>query len=195
MFGMDIAYIFLPLMFLTLWGNKMKKYLVFLAFGLLAGSANATIIDFESGSISSSGMYTEDGFNLMVNSYSGSNADLLPSYNPGNSTRIFAFCSFDSGCTNDTNLSFAGSTAFSISSLDAANFMAQRITGTIDLIGNFQGGGSITHTIITSNSWSSFSLSGFNNLSSLDIIGHTVYALDIDNLNISMRHLCLSQQH
>jgi hypothetical protein len=51
--------------------GNMKKILGFLALGVFAGTVNATIIDFESGSISSGGIYTEDGFNLTVNNYFG----------------------------------------------------------------------------------------------------------------------------
>jgi hypothetical protein len=166
--------------------GNMKKILGFLALGVFAGTVNATIIDFESGSISSGGIYTEDGFNLTVNNYFGGNAAIQTSTNPGNATNIFAFCSVDGSCGDDgTSLSLDDSSAFSISSIDAANWQFEGTTGEIDLIGNFFGGGSITQTITTSDVWSSFSLSGFNNLSSLDIIGSSVYAVDIDNLNIN----------
>lgn len=164
---------------------KIKTIVGFLVTCFLAGTVNATIIDFESGQISSDGTYTEDGFHLAVNNFIYDVAVIQTSTNPGNTTKILAFCTSDGGCYNGTSLSFSNNSAFSISSIDAANWKFENTIGTIDLIGNFFGGGSITQTITTSDFWASFSLSGFNNLSSLDIIANSVYAVDIDNLNIN----------
>lgn len=163
----------------------MKNIFGFLVLCVFVGTAHATIIDFESGSISAGGVYTEDGFNLTVNNYNGNNAAIQTSQNPGNTTNIFAFCSIDGSCTSGTSLTFADSLAFSISGIDAANWRLEGATGAIEFIGNFVGGGSITQTITTNDFWSSYLLTGFNNLSSLDIIGRSAYAVDIDNLSIN----------
>lgn len=144
--------------------------------------AYASTIDFEAGSINGSGVYAEDGFSLSVNGWTGLNAGLQSSSNPGNASQIYAFCTVDSVCTNGTSLTLVGPSSFSISSIDAANWAPEWGPGTIDLIGHFVGGGTLTQTIVLGNVWSSYALGGLTGLSSLDLIGRTVFAVDIDNL-------------
>lgn len=59
------------------------------------------------------------------------------------------------------------------------------MTGTLSLIGHLVGGGSVTTSLNTSDTWMTYALSGFNNLSSVDIYGYNVYAVAIDNLEIN----------
>lgn len=168
----------------------MKKTLLAgLATGLvmmgMAGVASATILDFESGSLDASGTYAADGFTVAVNNYSSSNAAIQLSLNTGNSTNIFGLCAYDGNCFAGTFISLTGDSIFSLNSIDAANYETAGHTGTIDLVGHFVGGGSLTQTIVTSDVWASFSLTGLNNLSSLDIIGYSVFGVGIDNLNLT----------
>lgn len=165
----------------------MKLVTLALAVLLCSFSADATLIEFESGGFDGGGVYTESGFDFTVAGYTGGNADFQAPANPGNGSRIFALCSIDGPCTPSTYVTLTSTdlSPFSISSIDASNWQTYAMSGTIELVGSIFGGGSISQSISIGDTWASFELNSFNNLTSLEIIGSEVYAVAFDNLNMT----------
>lgn len=164
---------------------KLPKSVVAALLVVSSFAANATLIDFESASLGASNLYSQDGFTLVDNLVTSTvNTAIQTSSVPGNTSQVFAFCAIDGFCTEDTYLTLTGG-IFSLNSIDAANWNIQNTTGSLDLVGYFQGGGSITQTLTTTDVWQTWVLSGFSNLVSVDIIGYTSYAFSIDNLVVN----------
>lgn len=169
--------------------NNISRLLPVLTLPVLCTlslAAQAVLIDFESAPLGGTDSYAQDGFTLLDTfSTSATNTAIQLTSIPGNSTQIFAFCAFDGSCSAGTSLALTDGGAFSVSSIDAANWQISGTTGALDLVGHFSGGGSITQTLTTDDFWSTYSLSGFDNLVSLDIVGRSVYAFAIDNLVVN----------
>jgi hypothetical protein len=101
---------------------------------------------------------------------------------------------FADGDRNGGNASIlmtaVGGGTFNISALDASVYWIGA-SGSILLTGQISGGGSVTQTLNVGTPWASFSLSGFNNLSSLTFQDTTSGAflvapgMGIDNMNVS----------
>ena len=82
-------------------------------------------------------------------------------------------------------MSQVGGGAFSLGSFDAATGEANFTGGsTINLVGTFIGGGTISQNVVVTHSWASYALAGFTNLSSLSFSNaDAVAGISIDNLN------------
>ena len=144
--------------------------------------ASAVVLDFETGSIDSNGLYTEDGFDLQTLNFTGNNAALQSPTNPGNGTRLFAFCAIAGTCTPGTELSLTDGSTFALNALDAANWTFEGQNGLLDVIGHVSGGGTVSQQLVITDVWQTFTLTGFNNLVSVQMYTSAVYAGAIDNL-------------
>lgn len=175
-----------------------RKLLSCLFAGMMAcavpGAASAAVIGFE-GVVINDGMvapilpYTEAGFTITSNVRPFNAADGIFGKDAGannNGTASLVFCSTDSGCSAGYQLTLTGTAPFSISSIDAGAFLVGGLAGTLDLIGNLVGGGTIMQTLNADDSFETFALSGFSNLSSLTLIGYTTIGISIDNLVIEV---------
>jgi len=150
---------------------NLKKTLLSALFAVASLSANAAVIDFES--VVAAGVrlnhnvapYSEDGFTLSSNIPGGFHNDIFGAglYN-SNGTSIFGWCA---GCGAVETLTLTGPSAFSISSIDLGVLSGG--AGTVQLTGLFQGGGQIVQSFGYGSAWATKNLSGFNNLSKLQI--------------------------
>jgi PEP-CTERM motif len=138
-------------------------------------TASATTITFE-GAVNDSGEmvpvtpYTEGGFTL-TNLQGGYSDGIFGSTSGGNTngTATFGWCSIcNNGSSNVIELTAAGGTAFSLASLDAAFLEGGSGPQSIVAVGDLVGGGTITETLVLSAAWTTFNLSGFNSVLSVD---------------------------
>lgn len=161
------------------------RLLCLIALICLCGGAvaSAAVIDFENGS--GPLPYAEYGYHL---TNSGSFAAI---YSPlyfvnGNGTNILGWCT-DCGAVQTLTLTDGGQ-AFSLYSLDAAFFLAGDREGTqsLSVTGYYPLGGTITETFGISYTWSTYELTGFSGVSSVEIqnLYSDTYAA-IDNLAVS----------
>jgi hypothetical protein len=160
---------------------------------LLGMQANATTIGFEGVVTDSSTLvpvtpYTESGF-IFTNLQNNFGTDGIFGSDIANSngTAIFVFCSYNTGCGTNVFVSLAAADAapFSLSSISAANWQGEAATGSIDLVGHLVGGGTVTASVTAAAGWGTYAIAGFNNLSSVDFYGRTVYAVAMDNLEVN----------
>ena len=152
-----------------------------IAFGSTGMAQAAEVVDFETGSLSSGGIYTQNGFTVSVSNFTGLNADLQGAQNPGNASQIFAFCSATGPCTAGTSLMVTNGGIFSFLGFDAANWQFENAPGTLNLSGTLAGGGQVTQAFTLGDFWQSYSASNFTNLTSLLISTTGTYAGAIDN--------------
>jgi hypothetical protein len=129
--------------------------------------------------------YTESGFTFTVSTAGPSNGIFGKDASNSNGSATFVFCAFDSGCTNGSVVTLAGTAPFSLDSIDVGNWQRNAGAGTMELIGHLVGGGTVTTTLATDTLWSTNALSGFGNLLSVDFKGYTTYAVAFDNLVIN----------
>lgn len=156
-----------------------------MSLGMTNAARAADVLDFETGSISAGGVYSQNGYTVTVQNFTGGNAALQSSQNPGNNSRIFAFCSINGPCTQGTSFSITSSAGvFSLASFGAANWRSEAALGSIDLVGQLFGGGQVTQTVSIANLWQTYNPSLFTNLTSLSFSSRDVYAGDIDNVNL-----------
>jgi hypothetical protein len=162
---------------------KFRQYMAFVAAGLSlffgvvsAAQATPTVIDFEGvvangQSGSCSGLpYTEHGFTLTsaqgtyCNNYIANNLSGNNTY--GNTTSVLAICT---GCTNPSSLfTLTGPAPFSVQSIDIGSLSGSD-PALIYFSGKLVGGGTVTQTIDAIATWKTYSLAGFNGLSSFSI--------------------------
>lgn len=197
---------------------KNNKLLIaaFTLFGMMSfNNAFAKIITFNDlagtnmpgATVVSPGLYTEfyDGVTATINGYDftvtpgGYSQYIMSSAWGGGDNTEIAWNGTDyqiiSGLTDGLNINQANGGAFSLNSLDMANW-DDTIPGIyISVTGNFMNGGSINEKIPVSNLLNSvmqdgndfthYTFTGFNNLSSLNISYYGNYKLAIDNINVS----------
>jgi hypothetical protein len=176
-------------------GGAMKRILqtTIAAGALLCLQAGATTVGFEgvvadNKSIVPITPYTESGFTFTnPNNSIGSDGIFGSAASNSNGTATFVFCSYNAGCGEDVfvTLTAADLSPFSLSSISAGNWHGEQTTGSIDLIGHLFGGGTVTQSITAGAAWQTFTISGFDNLTSIDFFGRTVYAVAIDNLELN----------
>lgn len=175
---------------LTSLSQKLISCLFVGMMAIVPASAGAAVLGFE-GIVINDGMvapilpYTEAGFTITSNVQPFNPADGVFGKDAGannNGSASLVFCSTDSGCSAGYELTLTGTTPFSITSIDAGAFLVGGLAGTLDLIGNLVGGGTIIQTLNADDSFETFALSGFSNLSSLTLIGYTTIGISIDNL-------------
>lgn len=156
-----------------------------MSLGMATAARAADVLDFETGTISAGGVFSQNGYTVTVNNYIGSNAALQSSQNPGNNSRIFAFCSINGPCTPGTSFSITNNAGvFSLVGFSAANWQSEATLGSIDLVGQLFGGGQVTQTVSIANFWQTYNPTLFTNLTSLQFSSRDVYAGDIDNVNL-----------
>ena len=130
--------------------------------------------------------YTEDGFTLTATpSGTCSNYVGAAGTNPnGNATQFLVVCA---GCsTPATRLTLDHAAAFSITSVDIGGMGPNQDPGVVQFIGFFVGGGSITHSIDPVAAFTTYVLSGFSNLETLDIqASNDVQHFALDNLQLN----------
>lgn len=165
----------------------LKKSLLSALFAVASLSANAAVIDFEGVSAPYSRLmhnvtpYTEDGFTLSSNFPGGYHNDIFGAgaFN-SNGTSVFGWCA---GCGQAEVLTLTGPSAFSISSIDLAVLGGG--AGTVKLTGMFQGGGEIVQSFAYGQVWATQHLTGFANLSQLQITIISGSDAAMDNLAVS----------
>jgi hypothetical protein len=125
--------------------------------------------------------YTESGFTL-TNSLGGDTDGIFGADSGANTndTAIFAWCaSCFEGEATVIQLTMDGGGLFSLTSLDAATLELEdgegepsvQSVGTLQSIiavGNLGGGGTVNQTLDLTDAWTTFSLSGFTSLASVD---------------------------
>jgi hypothetical protein len=169
----------------------------------VAVAADNVVIGFEDPSQTNIDIqtYTENGFTLTNNNYvSGSYSALILTVNdysiPGNSSsQFFGMCTADgtnaygqpcSPTPITMTLAKNGGGAFSLTALDAANLLIENNNGQLTLTGHLRGGGTITDTLSIGNTWTTFSLNGFSNVNSIDILASGgIYAALFDNMSVN----------
>jgi len=176
----------------------IKKMAAIGALTLSAASASAVTLDFENfltGSQITDGRsgsnvtsYVEDGFTLsssadpldyhndIFNSNSGANT---------NGSSVFGWCG-DSCFGQPTTFSLTDGGAFSLDSIDFSNLRLGLDIGTIDVIGTFQGGGTITQSVENLlDVWDTTIFSGFSNLAEFSIVGAGSFDFAMDNIVVN----------
>lgn len=196
---------------------KNNKLLIaaFTLLGMMSfNNAFAKIITFDGlagtnmsgATVVSPGLYTEfydsipatiDGFNFVT---SGMSQYILGTAWSDSDSSSIAWNGTDyqiiNGLTDGISINQANGGAFSLNSLDMANW-DDTIPGIyISVTGNFMNGGSINEKISVSNSLNSvmqdgndfthYTFTGFNNLSSLNISYYGNYKLAIDNYEVTV---------
>ena len=170
---------------------RLKHTLTALALGsLTALGTQAAVIDFDAHPADFGTPIFDSGFtfDFLAAGWGvfgpGSGACCDVNYN--GTTAMFADGD-RAGNANITMTPTAGGT-FSISSLDAAVYWTGA-SGSIDVIGNLNGGGTVSTTLSVGTAWQSFALVGFNNLDSV-VFRDTVSGafldapgIGIDNIN------------
>jgi len=152
---------------------SLKKSLLSALFAVASLSANAAVIDFE-GIVAADGRlfhnattYSEDGFTLVTDTPAGFHNDIFGSATTNtNGSSIFGWCA---RCGTAETLTLTGQSAFSIASIDLGS-LAPNGAGTVTLTGMFVGGGEIVQALNFGATWATKTLSGFTNLSQLNII-------------------------
>jgi hypothetical protein len=168
-----VAFFLLDLIYQnSLSGDVMKKILATTAFALLAlsSAAGAATITFDplevpGNSFTYLNSYQEQGFQFTtVSSNFGSAQQGKDGYYFGSASL------FNNRGDGVTTLSKVDNTVFSFQSIDLAPLSTNFGTGTVvNFVGNLHGGGQINQsfTVTTTDSFETFTLSGFNNLDSV----------------------------
>jgi hypothetical protein len=162
--------------------------------------AQAVILDFESLAVNDADAYylpnyTEDGFTITNNTcilYSGVDPNQLLGY-VGTQNALFPgstalFNNYSDGTTDlKTNLAQVGGGAFSLSSIDLADFENTGNPTTINFTGNIAGGGTVNQSFATDSlpGLQTFTFSNFTNLASVDWTVSTGNWVQFDNINVS----------
>ena len=151
----------------------MKRVLIFLCTIMLflgiTGIANAVTIDFEGYPDDYQVNQTYDGFNF---SFDASGWAVLSGYwfsaEPvSNGTTRLALAGDRNGVANDT-ISSLDNSPFSIASFDGATAFTSFSSGTIDVTGYLNGGGTVTSSFSVINSYATFNFSSsFTDLTSI----------------------------
>lgn len=127
--------------------------------------------------------YTEAGYQL-VNLSPGPFSDGIFGKHASNSngSATFVFCAYDSSCASGTAMKLTGPQPFTLTSIDVGNWELGGVAGTLELIGTLLGGATVSTVLGSADAWSTQTLSGFVNLTSVEFRGHSAYAVGIDNL-------------
>ena len=140
----------------------MKRIAYLFAF-LFAGSANATLIDFEGVATASTQLgvgnnYIEEGFNFFN---PGATTDAAIIGQPFQNTTGSDYYTWNSPTGNNpvTLTSLLGST-FDLFSLDVGT--KDNTLGSFDITGFFSGGGSVVHNVIDASAFTGISLNWIN---------------------------------
>jgi len=167
---------------------SLKKSLLSALFAVASLSANAAVIDFE-GIVAADARlfhnattYSEDGFALATDTPAGFHNDIFGSATTNtNGSSIFGWCA---RCGTPETLTLTGPSAFSIASIDLGS-LSPNGAGTVTLTGMFVGGGEIVQALSFGSTWATKTLSGFTNLSKLNIIYTTGSDPAMDNLVVN----------
>jgi hypothetical protein len=154
-----------------------------------AASAGASIMTFEN-AVPVNGAqvpvtpYTEGGFTLTNATYSSDGIFGAASGINSNGTAVFGWCGF---CAYPNSVvltvTAVGGATFNLNSLDAANLEQTWSTQYLDIVGYVDGGGTLGQQLTIGDTWTTFDLSGFNDLTSVEIFGADVGPnLAMDNL-------------
>ncbi len=162
-----------------------------------AATAQASVIGFEGvvadtafdGSVAP---YTESGYVFSSNQAAGSDTDGIAGKNwkrksIDTGSAAFGFCAYEGRCVGrGVVITLTGPTAFSLTSIGVGSFYDDVPgAGTLELIGHLVGGGTVTQTLNADETYDVFTLTGFDGLASLDLIGRDVFAVGIDNLVVN----------
>lgn len=149
---------------------KFNRLFATLALGALTSvGAHAAVIDFDAHPSDFGTPIFDSGFTFDFTASGwgvfgpGSGACCDVNYN--GTTSMFADGDRDGSKATIVMTPTAGGT-FAISSLDAAVYWTGA-SGSIDVIGNLNGGGTVSTTLTVGTVWESFALVGFNNLDSV----------------------------
>lgn len=158
---------------------------------LLASAAQASVITFEGHPDDGAAYQFQDGFSftfsangwgIFTDSFSGGGAP----YTQDGTTRLM----LAGGWPAQVTMAQTSGAAFSLQSLDAAT-MFPDFAGTINVVGNLLGGGTVSTAINVDDSFDSYVFSGFFNLASVTFSEgasgyyRTTPGLALDNLRVN----------
>ena len=146
---------------------KLKSLALAVSLALSAAAAQASIIDFNTHPFDGGNPILESGFTFNFNAAGwgvfSSGACCNLNYN---GTAALYADGDRSGSNASSVMSLTGGGTFSVSAFDAASYW-NGATGTLNVIGNIFGGGTVSASFGVNSTFQSFSLTGFNNLVSL----------------------------
>lgn len=178
--------------------QKMKSPRITAASLVIAGLlspalVSAAMIAFEvvppNGVIVSAAPYTEAGFTLTdtnptYDAIFGANG---PSGSNSNGSAIFGWCGSCTPITQIITLAATGGGVFSLAAFDAANLDFQNSSKPLTLEGDLHAGGIVTQTVSINDTWTTFALSGFENIDRIRIFGPNLgFNFAMDNLAVSV---------
>ena len=137
----------------------MKK-IVCLFVCLFAGSANATLLDFE-GMNTYNSTYSADGYDFSF-AFSGWFIDQNSSWNNNGTTVLDG-----QGSNNYVDISLTDGSLFDVSTFDASVMWNNFSSGSLSVTGFLSGGSTVTDTFALSDTYNSYLLSGFTDLTSI----------------------------
>ncbi|MBI1334615.1 MAG: PEP-CTERM sorting domain-containing protein [Armatimonadetes bacterium] len=157
--------------------------------------ASATVIDFEDitsdqfdNPLVSEGYnfnFSAGGWGILTDSYTGSGRV------QDGSVTLAAIGDDNNGATGSVNFKPISDAPFSMESFDSAVFDGTFATGSITVVGNYEGGGTTSQVFNVTNQWQTFMLDGsFTNLDSITVMDNgsgglgTVSGFQLDNLTI-----------
>jgi hypothetical protein len=180
--------------------NAAKSLIAFLfvAAASLAPAAQATVIDFNNlagnylNYIPANTSYTNSGFRFVGASYDY----MIGAAYSGSDSSPIAYNGTDYFIAySDFTISSATAAPFKVNSLDLVHWHDQQGVTQATLTGHKVGGGTVTQVVnvetmvnrtrVTGNDFTTFALSGFENLSSLTITHNGTYYLAMDNLVVN----------
>lgn len=177
--------------------SLVSSLLLALSACFAATTAQATVLAFE-GVVADTAFddtfapYAESGYVFSNNKEAGSSASGISGKNwrvksIDTGSAVFGFCAHDANCAGKgVVITLTGPTPFSLTSIGVGKFFDDVYgAGKLDLIGRLVGGGTVTRTLIADKSYNVFTLTGFDGLTSLDLIGREVFAIGIDNLVVN----------
>ncbi|WP_026970795.1 hypothetical protein [Aliagarivorans marinus] len=153
----------------------MKKYLsAIAAAGLLSQSANATILDFETGSIVGGmmGSYVEDDFRISSDFGPVAPFDIFgPSFAAGSDGNIFGWCGGqcqDADSPQVISLTSIDGSAFNLLSVDFASLFEPSGEVKLSVHGLFEAGGEISQVVEQTGAFATTDFTGFTGLSAVE---------------------------
>lgn len=152
-----------------------------LVIAMAAQNASAVVIDFEATPLGLPATpLTEDGFDVVSSQDLGAPVGVFDPTNPvavSNGTNILGWCG-SCGTLQVISVAPSGGGVFSAQSVDATNLwrVEEDVAGvnfqpgmTLDVTGHLNGGGTVTQSLtIVEDTFQTFALIGFNNLTQLD---------------------------
>lgn len=171
--------------------SKFHKFILTACLSLGACAAQATIIGFDDlPDTSTSGQnvlpLTQNGFTFSSSlgdaEYHNAIFHPLVGVNT-NGTAVLGWCA--AFCGGAKTITITGPGVFSLAAFDIAALVAGTGSGTLTVTGYLAGGGSIARSVSYGDDWITTGLTGFDNLSRLELFSADVVDVAIDNLIVT----------